>query len=417
MAERQPAGARSSMISESGIPCKDMPMLAIDLTTGSHPHGTVADQDFLAIEILGLKRLIAEAESTARTLLEKAEIEAREREAVGRLQRLILEELQHRIKNTLATVSAIVSQSLRSVPAAKDAQHAISGRLLALGRAHDLLLQAKWSSADLGAVIRSSIQAFDNPEESRFAIGGPEVPLTSNAVVVLAMTLNELCTNALKFGALSVPNGRVDLVWSIDRPTQQLHFAWTERDGPTVQEPANRSFGTRLIETLGMQFGGEVRLTYASTGFAYTFEAPVAALNSPARPPVHDNRRGPPMSLSHFRVDEQPHRMDGLRLLFEDGTTDVEAFVSRKVMDIWAETIEHSGGRQSLLRNQYNALGKLNLAALTRIVSRKYQRGAVANRQHPFIEVLFSDIADSGETLDLSQLTRAPLPPSFHRLP
>ncbi|WP_284422794.1 MULTISPECIES: signal transduction histidine kinase [unclassified Bradyrhizobium] len=123
------------------------------------------------------------------------------------------------------------------------------------------------------------------------------------------------------------------------------------------------------------------------------------------------------MSLSHFRVDEQPHRMDGLRLLFEDGTTDVEAFVSRKVMDIWAETIEHSGGRQSLLRNQYNALGKLNLAALTRIVSRKYQRGAVANRQHPFIEVLFSDIADSGETLDLSQLTRAPLPPSFHRLP
>ncbi|WP_315721446.1 MULTISPECIES: signal transduction histidine kinase [unclassified Bradyrhizobium] len=123
------------------------------------------------------------------------------------------------------------------------------------------------------------------------------------------------------------------------------------------------------------------------------------------------------MSLSQFRVDEQPHTMDGLRLVAQDGATGVEAFVSRKVMDVWAESIEHKGGRQSLFRGQYNALGKLNLAALKRIVSTKYQRGATSNRQYPFIEVLFSDIADSGETLDLSKLVREPLPPSFHRLP
>jgi len=108
--------------------------------------------------------------------------------------------------------------------------------------------------------------------------------------------------------------------------------------------------------------------------------------------------------------------MDGLRLYAEDGSERVEAFISRKVMDVWADSIEHRGERQSLFRDQYNALGKLNLAAIQRIVRAKYQRGAAFNRQHPFIEILFSDITESGETLDLSELVREPLPPEFHRL-
>jgi hypothetical protein len=90
--------------------------------------------------------------------------------------------------------------------------------------------------------------------------------------------------------------------------------------------------------------------------------------------------------------------------------------MSRKVMDVWAESIEHRGGRQSLFRDQYNALGRLNLPALQRIVSAKYERGAAFNRQHPFVEVLFSDIVESGESLDLSELVREALPPAFHRL-
>ncbi len=121
------------------------------------------------------------------------------------------------------------------------------------------------------------------------------------------------------------------------------------------------------------------------------------------------------MALTRFRIDEEPHAMDGLRLLAQEGTGEIEAFVSRKVMDVWAESIEHSGGRQSLFRKQYNALGKRNFAALERIVSAKYQRGTAFNRQHPFVEVLFSDIAESGETLNLSELVREPLPPAFHR--
>ena len=122
------------------------------------------------------------------------------------------------------------------------------------------------------------------------------------------------------------------------------------------------------------------------------------------------------MSLTQFHVDDGPHAMDGLRLFARDGTDPVEAFVGRKVMDVWAESIEPLGGRQSLFRDQYNALGKLNLAAIQRIVSAKYQRGAAFNRQHPFVEVLFSDITDSGEVLDLAELVREPLPPAFQRL-
>ncbi len=122
------------------------------------------------------------------------------------------------------------------------------------------------------------------------------------------------------------------------------------------------------------------------------------------------------MSLTQFRVDHGPHAMDGLRLLAQDGTEPVEAFIARKVMDVWAESIEHLGGTQSLFRNQYNALGKVNLAALERIVGTKYQRGAAANRQHPFVEILFSDITESREVLNLSELVREPLPPGFQQL-
>jgi hypothetical protein len=129
----------------------------------------------------------------------------------------------------------------------------------------------------------------------------------------------------------------------------------------------------------------------------------------------NSNKGGLPMSLTHFSVDDGPHNMDGLRLSAQDGTEQIEAFVSRKVMDVWADAVEHHGGRKSLFRDQYNGLGKLNLAALQRIVSAKYQRGAAFNRQHPFVEVLFSDITESGEDLALGELVRESLPPAFHR--
>jgi two-component sensor histidine kinase len=236
-------------------------------------------QEFLAAENVSLRLLLAQAEIDAQDLLAQAGIDAREREAADKLQKLILEELHHRIKNTLATVSAIASQSLRNVSGAEHAQHAIEGRLLALGRAHDLLLQARWTSADLGKIVRGATEAFDNPDVPKFTIAGPDVRMTSGAVIAIAMTLNELCTNTTKFGALSVPAGRVDIEWTLD-PRQHLHLKWTERNGPPVLAPDRRSFGTRLIETLGKQLKGEVRLTYEPGGFVYALDVPLASLTS-----------------------------------------------------------------------------------------------------------------------------------------
>ena len=243
---------------------------------------TLPPQEFLAAENVSLRLLLAQAEIDALSLLTKAGIDAREREAADKLQKVILEELHHRIKNTLATVNAIASQSLRNVPGAEHAQHAIEGRLLALGRAHDLLLQARWTSADLGKIIRGATEAFDNPDVPKFTIAGPDVRMTSGAVIAIAMTLNELCTNTTKFGALSVPAGRVDVAWTVDPATQRLRLKWREKNGPAVRAPDKRSFGTRLIETLGKQLKGDVRLTYEPTGFVYAFDVPIASLTSPA---------------------------------------------------------------------------------------------------------------------------------------
>src|ERR1700704_6640434 len=244
--------------------------------------GEAPAQEFLAAENVGLRLLLAQAEIDAQGLLAQAGIEAREREAADKLQKLILEELHHRIKNTLATVSAIAAQSLRSVPGAEHAQHAIEGRLLALGRAHDLLLQARWTSADLAKIVRGATEAFDNPDVPKFTIAGPDVRMTSGAVIAIAMTLNELCTNTTKFGALSVPAGRIDIAWTVDAKTQRLHLKWTEKNGPAVRAPDKRSFGTRLVETLGRQLKGDVRLTYERSGFVYAFDVPLASLTSKA---------------------------------------------------------------------------------------------------------------------------------------
>ncbi|WP_420738270.1 sensor histidine kinase [Bradyrhizobium japonicum] len=237
-------------------------------------------QEFMAAENVSLRLLLAQAEINAQELLVQAGIDAREREASDKLQKLILEELHHRIKNTLATVSAIASQSLRNLPGAEHAQHAIEGRLLALGRAHDLLLQSQWSSADLGRIVRGATEAFDNPDVPKFTIAGPDVRMTSGAVIAIAMTLNELCTNTTKFGALSVPAGRIDIAWTLDPTSQRLHLKWIEKDGPEVRAPEKRSFGTRLIETLGKQLKGDVRLTYESGGFVYALDVPLASVAS-----------------------------------------------------------------------------------------------------------------------------------------
>jgi two-component sensor histidine kinase len=243
--------------------------------------GPTVPQEFLKAENVGLRMLLEQAGIDAKALLAQAGIEAEEREAADKLQKLILEELHHRIKNTLATVSAIASQSLRTATSIEHGQQAIESRLLALGRAHDLLLQARWSSASLTHIVQGATEPYDSKTKGKFSIEGPELKITSAAVIALAMTLNELCTNTTKFGALSVPSGRIEIAWTVDEKRQRLHLTWTEKDGPAVQAPTRRSFGTRLMETLGKQLNGTVELTYAPSGFIYALDVPLGSLKPP----------------------------------------------------------------------------------------------------------------------------------------
>jgi two-component sensor histidine kinase len=245
-------------------------------STGTSPRS--AQEAVLTAENDSLRLLLEQAGIDAETLLIQAGIDAKQREAADKLQKLILGELHHRIKNTLATVSAIASQSFRAAPSTEHGQKAMEGRLIALGRAHDLLMQVSWASASLTHTFSSATEPYDGQGARRFHFNGPDIRITSGAVIALAMTFNELCTNTTKFGALSVPAGRVEIAWTVDDAKQRLRVIWTERGGPAVEPPTRRSFGTRMMESLGQQLNGQVQLAYEPSGFIYSLDVPLGSV-------------------------------------------------------------------------------------------------------------------------------------------
>jgi two-component sensor histidine kinase/CheY-like chemotaxis protein len=251
---------------------------AVRATAPIEPLPLSAHEAELSAENDSLRVLLEQAGFDAKVLLAQAGIDAKEREAADKLQKLILGELHHRIKNTLATVSAIASQSFRAATSIEHGQKAMEGRLLALGRAHDLLMQISWSNASLTHTFSGATEPFESQGARRFHFNGPDLRITSGAVIALAMTFNELCTNTTKFGALSTPTGRVEIAWTTDDDRQRLHLTWSEKGGPLVTPPERRSFGTRMMESLGQQLNGQVRLSYAPSGFVYTLDVPLGSL-------------------------------------------------------------------------------------------------------------------------------------------
>jgi len=241
----------------------------------SHPS---AQEAALSAENDSLRLLLEQAGIDAETLLAQAGIDAKKREAADKLQKLILGELHHRVKNTLATVSAIASQSFRTATSVEHGQKAMEGRLIALGRAHDLLMQVSWANASLTHTLSDATNPYDSNGSRRFHFNGPDIRITSGAVIALAMTFNELCTNTTKFGALSNSAGRVEVAWTIDKSKQRLRLTWTERGGPDVEAPTRRSFGTRMMETLGQQLSGHVHLAYEPSGFVYVLDVPLKSV-------------------------------------------------------------------------------------------------------------------------------------------
>ena len=240
-----------------------------------HPRKSVLES-----ENADLRDMLGQARLDSARLMAQAGMEAAEHEAAHRLQRLLLEELHHRMKNMLATIVGITSQTLRTAETLEQGRHAISNRLVAMGRAQDMLLRASETGAELADVISAAIEPFDSHAVRRFIVQNTLIEIGPGAILPITMSLNELCTNAVKYGALSNETGRVNITSAVDETTQLFTLTWTETGGPTVQEPTRRSFGTRLLGGLATQLHGDVRVRYEPTGIVYELDIPLALLRT-----------------------------------------------------------------------------------------------------------------------------------------
>lgn len=192
-------------------------------------------------------------------------------------RQLLVDELNHRVKNTLAIVQSIAQQSLGDGASIDEARGKFESRLQALAAAHNLLMRSHWQATPLRQLIVDTLASHAAPEKVR--IEGPELVIGPKAAVMLALAINELATNALKYGAFSTPEGRVDILWSIIPDGRQFRLEWRESDGPPVSVPERRSFGTRMIERgLAAEFQGEVSLSFERSGLVCTLVAPTQAL-------------------------------------------------------------------------------------------------------------------------------------------
>jgi PAS domain S-box-containing protein len=196
-----------------------------------------------------------------------------ERKQAERRQQLLIAELDHRVKNTLAIVQGIAYQTMRSGDVSETVAEALAGRLQALASAHDILTSAGFENASLRSIAQAVLAVHDGDGE-RVRIAGDDVQLSSQLAVNLAVALHELATNAIKYGALSVPAGRVDLAW--ERRGDRLHLSWRESGGPPVAPPKREGFGTRMIRrALASELRGPVTLEFRPEGLLCAIDAPL----------------------------------------------------------------------------------------------------------------------------------------------
>jgi two-component system CheB/CheR fusion protein len=212
-------------------------------------------------------------------ITERKEAEAR--------QRLLVNELNHRVKNALATVQAIATHSLGGPDVAVEARERFTARLVALARANDVLVAETWRGAGLATIAGLAASPYtDAADPERFRTRGPAVQLSPKAATAMALALHELATNAAKYGALSTRNGQVDLGWALegDGADRRFRMIWRETGGPAVTTPARTGFGGRLIDRgLRAALNAEVALDYAVDGLVLTLSAPLGEAVSERR--------------------------------------------------------------------------------------------------------------------------------------
>ena len=195
-------------------------------------------------------------------------------------QRFFLDELNHRVKNTLTTVQSIASQTLRTTETSAQFKEAFEGRLLALSKTHNLLTRKSWREAELRDVAEQELAPYRKQGDERVVLNGPNVRLPARYAINLGLVLHELVTNAAKYGALSTNAGHLDMNWTVvqneDRP-DQLRIHWTESGGPPVAPPKRQGFGSRLIRrSIEGELGGYMVLNFAEGGVSYDISVPLA---------------------------------------------------------------------------------------------------------------------------------------------
>jgi two-component sensor histidine kinase len=186
------------------------------------------------------------------------------------------------VKNTLTVVQAIVGQTLQNSGDPQHAVRTINARLVALGRAHDVLTRTRWDGAAITDVINSGIAVYD-PDNARIRIEGPPLKVGPNTALALAMAFHELCTNAIKYGALSNDTGTVLLEWTLGAggADATCHLQWKERGGPAVVAPERKGFGSRIIhEYCRAQLGGDEALLFEPNGVKWTLNAPLSCMKT-----------------------------------------------------------------------------------------------------------------------------------------
>ncbi|MDP2619637.1 MAG: HWE histidine kinase domain-containing protein [Hyphomicrobiales bacterium] len=200
-----------------------------------------------------------------------------ERKEAQERQQMLMSELSHRVKNLLALVDSMASQTLAKSRSLKDFGEAFHGRIRTVARSHGRLFASEWTSADIEELVR---ETFDGCAIDAFRVDmdGERVILAPDHAMALNLTIHELCTNAVKYGALSVPTGRVRMRWSVEQRdgARWIRLEWRESGGPRVRQPRRKGYGTRLIETLcPYELAGEIDLQYRPDGLVCALAFPL----------------------------------------------------------------------------------------------------------------------------------------------
>ena len=297
---------------------RDGNLLGMISTHWCEPHNP-SDRDLRLLDILArqaadlLERTIAEKASRAREQeLDRTCAALRETEE---LQKLLTGELSHRVKNMLATVQAIASQTLRHSDNPADFVKSFGGRIESMSRVHSQLSINEWKGTQLQDIVSDQMK-LGPVDEAQILASGPPVYLDATNVSKIAMILHELGTNSLKYGALSKPDGNVTIAWNVDG--QRLEMCWTEHGGPAVAAPVRHGFGTKLIEATALGAGGDAKMLTDTDGVRWNITLPLSA------DPSSNERWTDPAVGEALRVDQDStepvgqvdlKRLEGKRIL------------------------------------------------------------------------------------------------------